>query len=101
MSSDILPNIGTPPLDKSRAIMYDIRLYRDLVKKSSLPPTPFMLPFMGEQAVGLYERRYVDGATWWSFRKMVSTIFRDIPIKTSTISTDGQVLASVPETDRL
>jgi len=56
-----------------------------------------MVRFMGEDAADLADRRATDAATWGAFRTEVSMRYPAIPLWTSAIAIDGQVLNSVVE----
>ena len=79
------------------ALRRDVVVYRRLADRMRLPPTPFMLPFMGPVAADLADRRASDAADWRSFRECVTRFYPALPVWTPTTATDGQVLASVVE----
>jgi hypothetical protein len=79
------------------ALRRDVVVYRGLADRMRLPPTPFMLPFMGPAAVDLADRHASDAADWRSFRECVTRFYPSLPVWTPTTATDGQVLSSVVE----
>ena len=75
----------------------DVDHYRDLAARIGLPPTPFMLPFMGPGAKTIADRRALDAASWRGFRDDVSKACPALPVWTPAIAKDGQALSSVVE----
>jgi hypothetical protein len=75
----------------------DISLYSNLAARVGLPPTPFMLPFLGTAAEDLADRRAPDPTSWRVFREEVTRVHPSLPVWTLTTARDGQVLASVVE----
>ena len=82
---------------RTTALRRDIDFYRGLATRVGLPPTPFMLPFMGEEADALAHRRAPDAACWREFREDVKRLHPSLPAWTPTTAKDGQVLSSVVE----
>ena len=82
---------------RTTALRRDIDFYRGLATHVGLPPTPFMLPFMGENADALARRRAPDVACWRAFRSDVTGIHPSLPVWTPTTAKDGKVLSSVVE----
>jgi len=75
----------------------DRRLYAELAKRLSLAPTSYMTLHAGDSGAMLFGRYGADSATWKRFREQVSLDYPGLPIWTSRIAEDGQVLCSVPE----
>jgi len=76
----------------------DARLYRNLTNRlGGIPPTAFMLKFMGQAASQLARRRTSDKAIWRAFREMVTNLYPKIPSHRVPIIVDQNKLVSVPE----
>ena len=80
---------------RTASLRRDVAHYRKLAARVGLPPTPFMLPFMGAES--LASRRAPDAVCWRGFRENVSRLHPSLPIWTPTTAKDGQVLSSVVE----
>ncbi len=78
-------------------LRHDVNLYYGLAARVGLPPTPFMLKFMGVAAEDLAGRRARDAACWREFRGEVTCLHPSLPIWTLATAPDGQILSSVVE----
>lgn len=86
------------PAETSAQDTNDARLYRNLTNRlGGVPPTGFMLQFMGLAACQLAERRTADKATWRAFRELVTALYPKIPSHTVSMTADRQILDSVSE----
>lgn len=82
----------------SSRVEHDAALYRDIARRMprGLPPTAFMLRYVGPEARDLFDR-YAAPSDWSGFRAAVAARYPDVPAWTPTVAQDGTRLASVPE----